>query len=339
MRLESDKSFDLSKGELGLSTMNEKGQVLVANNYLDERVLSNQIISRQFDTARGHFETDSSNACIWDMNADDYVQDLKWIDGNHFVYSSGSLLHLGQTADDGAFIAKVSFSTLHANLIREIDVNPVDPNVVVSAGYDGDVVVSDLFRLVDHVEHPGNSVVVIYSCKQVISSVLWHPLQPNLCSCTSEFGFFHMFDTRVKIKKSSVLVHDAERYDLLSHCVINDYSVQLGFGSSLLRSIDLRKPLQKGNEVVVTNEDVMGNLQYDPISETLVASGVSFINIFDVSDGGMSLKPSGVILGGARNVIFLPGVQGRILMVCQDGCMNSFNLLSHIHSNRINSSV
>jgi WD40 repeat protein len=92
----------------------------------------------------------------------------------------------------------VSFTQLHSDFIREIDVSPLFSNIVVSAGDDGRAVISDVERLVSSTDFPGSTSIHVYNAHQSVSSLSWSRFSSHVCCLTTDLGHFHAFDSRRK---------------------------------------------------------------------------------------------------------------------------------------------
>lgn len=91
----------------------------------------------------------------------------------------------------------VLFPDFHTDTIRELSVNPKISHLVISGGFDGNVFVTDISRLVDDIQrNEKKSENSVYLCKDVVGSVNWHPNDCNVASCTTDLGVLHVFDIR-----------------------------------------------------------------------------------------------------------------------------------------------
>jgi WD40 repeat protein len=107
------------------------------------------------------------------------------------------------------------FPDFHRDLIRELAVNQVQRNLILSGGFDGNVFVTDIEKLLtDMRRNERRSENSLYACRcasspmlpgvpsadrrcrDVVGSVRWVPESPVLASCTADIGMFHLFDIR-----------------------------------------------------------------------------------------------------------------------------------------------
>lgn len=94
---------------------------------------------------------------------------------------------------------------IHTDTIRQISKSTYNPLSLLSAGFDGNLCISDLSRLYEKNEKPETN---LFQVKEVIGSVSWSPKQ-GVCSCTTDTGIFHVFDVRTE--KKSILIHDTKK--------------------------------------------------------------------------------------------------------------------------------
>lgn len=107
-----------------------------------------------------------------------------------------------------------------------------------------------------------------YSPNEVIGSVLWHPTEPFVVSCTTDNGVFHVLDTRASFPN----VFGTEKSDLYAHCYRDDYTVLLGYGDGGISVLDLRRPA-----IVSSFRDpcmaAIGEIRYDRNTGSFVCFG------------------------------------------------------------------
>lgn len=106
----------------------------------------------------------------------------------------------------------VHFKGIHEDLIRELDIS-TDYGVplVLSGGYDGEVLISNIQQLVDYADFPGKGYVMAYDVHQVVSSVSWNRFCSNLALATTEHGYLHMFDTRMSGHEGNAQVYNSHK--------------------------------------------------------------------------------------------------------------------------------
>lgn len=95
---------------------------------------------------------------------------------------------------------------IHTDTIRQISISTYNPISLLSGGFDGNLCITDLTKLIEKNEKPETN---LFQCKDAIGSVAWSPKQ-GVCGCTTDVGVFHLFDVRSDQKKS-VLIHDTKK--------------------------------------------------------------------------------------------------------------------------------
>jgi len=179
-------------------------------------------------------------AAIWTTQAPGQVQDVRWIDSHHFVAAVDSNLVLGQSNGNFSFHDQVSFTQLHSDFIREIDVSPLFSNIVVSAGDDGRAVISDVERLVSSTDFPGSTSIHVYNAHQSVSSLSWSRFSSHVCCLTTDLGHFHAFDSRRKGRACTIGAIDTKENELTSHAILSEFQFLLGHLSGKIHAIDIR---------------------------------------------------------------------------------------------------
>lgn len=89
---------------------------------------------------------------------------------NNNVNEIGIFYHLPLT------FSIVLFPDFHTDSIRQLAVNPKNNAIVISGGFDGNVFVTNIARLVEDIQkNEKKSENSVYLCRDVVGSVAWHP--------------------------------------------------------------------------------------------------------------------------------------------------------------------
>ncbi|KAL6046738.1 G-protein beta WD-40 repeat domain containing protein, partial [Balamuthia mandrillaris] len=187
-------------------------------------------------------QPDSLFASLWTYTIDDHVRDIQWIDQDRALFAiANKLIYMRIGPEFSQRDMELTyFPVFHQDLIREISVSPFNKSLVLSGGFDGSVFVTDIERLCrDMATQQQRSENNNYPVHEVVSSVLWHPDDPYLASCTTDLGRYHQFDIRTERTRRSVVI-DTGRPELYCHAYKNAYEVIFGFGTGHLQLFDTR---------------------------------------------------------------------------------------------------
>jgi len=174
-----------------------------------------------------------------------HVRDIDWLDPHRVVVALNQKLGIVVLGENQTLNEIVLFPDFHTDTIRELAVNPKVPHLVISGGFDGNVFVTDISRLVDDIQrNEKKSENSVYLCKDVVGSVNWHPNDHNVASCTTDLGVLHVFDIRTDQSKPA-FVYDTQKIELYAHSYVDDFTLCLGYGDGTIAIHDIRfgKPL------------------------------------------------------------------------------------------------
>ena len=123
-----------------------------------------------------------------------HIRDIQWIDHNLIVLAANQKLGYIRLTPDAQVENIVMFPEFHKDTIREICVSEGNKNLVISGGFDGNVFVTDISRLVSDIQkNEKKSENSLYPCRDVVGSVNWHPYDNFVASCTTDTGVLHMY--------------------------------------------------------------------------------------------------------------------------------------------------
>eukprot|EP00761_Pharyngomonas_kirbyi_P003611 gb/GECH01003615.1/.p1 GENE.gb/GECH01003615.1/~~gb/GECH01003615.1/.p1 ORF type:complete len:387 (+),score=55.16 gb/GECH01003615.1/:1-1161(+) len=216
---------------------------------------------------------------LFPVNED--MRDLGWLTPNRLVVALDSKLGILELNDANEIASKpVLFPDFHKDTIRQISVNEGNSHLVLSGGFDGNVFVTNITRLVDDMEkNEQNSENSVYMCGDVVGSVSWHPRDFNVASCTTDPGWLHVFDIRTDQSKPA-FVYDTDKLELFAHTYIDDFMVALGYGDGQVQIHDIRN----GREVCSFTDPhlrAVGDLLYRPgPSGVLCAMGHAGLTLY-----------------------------------------------------------
>ncbi|KAI9913586.1 hypothetical protein PsorP6_005317 [Peronosclerospora sorghi] len=140
------------------------------------------------------------------------------------------------------YIAPIN--AVHADTIREVAVSPTKTSYVVSGGFDGTVVLTDLRN---HGDPQAASIIGKYNASDVVSSVRWAPSIPHL-SWTTDGGDFQVADTRVQSPQLQIPLYTSQNLTALgglyTHEYLSSFNIALGFEHGHIAFVDIRMPRQ-----------------------------------------------------------------------------------------------
>jgi WD40 repeat protein len=187
---------------------------------------------------------DDASVILHNYSIHEHVRDLDWLHGDEkrVVAALNNNLGIVVLSEDLVRIEDiVMFPTFHSDTIRNIAVNPMNPSLVISGGFDGKVFVTDISRLVHDIQKmEKKSENSVYMCHDVVGSVRWHPSDRNVASCTTDQGVLHVFDIRTDQTKPAFVYSANGKLELYSHAYMDDFTVCLGYGDGLIEIHDIR---------------------------------------------------------------------------------------------------
>lgn len=116
-----------------------------------EGLANNRLVFGKINfTSRGTRVLPSGKPAIWAHPVHANVRDVQWLSRSYVIAAVNDRLALVRVS--GADVLEVTCETLlmpaqHTDVIREIAVNPATPSLVLSGGYDGSVIVTDLAKV------------------------------------------------------------------------------------------------------------------------------------------------------------------------------------------------
>lgn len=213
----------------------------------------------------------------------DAVRDIQWFDPYRIVFAINHKLGLFVMTPEFNVESVVMFPEFHKDAVREICISEGNKNLVISGGFDGNVFVTDITRLVSDIEkNEKKSENSLYPCRDVVGSVSWHPSDSFLASCTTDTGTLHIFDIRTD-KRRPAIVHDSGKKELYCHAYQDTNSMLLGFGDGTLQSFDVRT-----KKTVSTLKDPyqrsIGEIRFDFKSRSFATFGVPSVSMWHYDD-------------------------------------------------------
>jgi len=216
----------------------------------------------------------------------DYVRDMHWVDTNILVVALNSKLGLLRLSPERTVDELVMFPEFHRDSIREIAVSHGNKSLVISGGFDGNVFVTDISRLVTDIQkNSKKSENSLYPCKDVVGSVAWHPEDGFLASCTTDTGTLHIFDVRTDRRRPAI-VYDAARRELYTHSYQNNVTMLLGFGDGAVQVFDIR---YKRELLTFMDPHVkqIGDIKFDPVTKHFANFGVPQFSLWNFEENSM----------------------------------------------------
>eukprot|EP01119_Soliformovum_irregulare_P010816 TRINITY_DN2669_c0_g1_i2.p1 TRINITY_DN2669_c0_g1~~TRINITY_DN2669_c0_g1_i2.p1 ORF type:complete len:442 (+),score=88.08 TRINITY_DN2669_c0_g1_i2:77-1402(+) len=244
----------------------------------------------------GHVDDHNNITSRFTYRLGDYVRDIQWIDTTHIVFAINQKLGLVRlNAADLTINDVVMFPEFHKDAIREICVSEGNTDLVISGGFDGNVFVTDISRLINDIQrNEKKSENSLYPCREVVGSVQWHPNEPCLASCTTDTGTLHIFDIRTD-KKRAAIVQDTQRRELFTHCYRDDTTMLLGYGDASIQPYDIRtrKMMPMFSDV---NQKQIGEIRFNYSERVFATFGSPQMSLWNY---GNEYSPAG-------NCLFVP---------------------------------
>ncbi|KAL0482025.1 hypothetical protein AKO1_013281 [Acrasis kona] len=157
----------------------------------------------------------------------EHVRDVDWLvgDDRRIVVALNNRIGIILLDEEASSISDiVMLPTFHTDTIRNVAVNPCNPRLVISGGFDGMVYVTDISRLVHDIQKmEKKSENSVYHCNDVVGSVRWHPSDRNVASCTTDQGVLHVFDIRTDQTKPAFVYSASGKLELYSHAYMDDF--------------------------------------------------------------------------------------------------------------------
>jgi len=220
----------------------------------------------------------------------DYVRDMLWIDPQHIVIATNHKLGLIRVSEEVNVEETVMFPEFHKDAIREIAANSrANRNLIISGGFDGNVFVTDISKLVHDIRgNQKKSENSLYPCKEVVSSVNWHPEDGYLASCTTDSGFLHIFDIRTD-KRRPAVIHDTEKKELFCHSYRDSNTLMMGFGDASVFMFDMRQR-RTFSTFVDPHQTQIGEIRFDHHTKNFAVFGVPQFTLWSYDDNGLYLN-------------------------------------------------
>jgi len=222
----------------------------------------------------------------------DHVRDVHWIGDSCVVVAINQKLALFRLNEERSSVNDiVMFPEFHKDTVREIAINSNNGNLVISGGFDGNVFVTDISRLVSDIRNnEKKSENSLYPCRDVVGSVSWHPEDAFLASCTTDTGMLHIFDVRTD-KKRPAIVFDSSKKGLYCHSYQNATSIFLGFGDGSIHVFDTR---YRRNAFIFQDpfQEQIGEIRFDYLSKTKIFAvfGCPEFSLWSCSDSNILLR-------------------------------------------------
>jgi len=219
-----------------------------------------------FTTNFKKYENNKPSLCTY--NISEHVRDLEWVNDEWVIFAVAQRVGLIKVGQDLIVADVVTFPDFHTDIVREISICHQNANMLISGGFDGNVFVTDIQKLVADIKrNEKKSENWLYPCKEVVGSVRWYPTSPFIGSCTTDTGLLHIFDLRVDHKRDSQ-VYDTLTNMLYTHAYKDENTVLLGFGNGTIQVYDLRKPkTTKINDIKDPGQTEIGDIRFDKNSE------------------------------------------------------------------------
>eukprot|EP01118_Nematostelium_gracile_P007235 TRINITY_DN2344_c0_g1_i1.p1 TRINITY_DN2344_c0_g1~~TRINITY_DN2344_c0_g1_i1.p1 ORF type:complete len:223 (+),score=58.88 TRINITY_DN2344_c0_g1_i1:804-1472(+) len=175
------------------------------------------------------------------------------------------------------------FPEFHKDAVREICISEGNKNLVISGGFDGNVFVTDITRLVSDIEkNEKKSENSLYPCRDVVGSVSWHPNDTFLASCTTDTGTLHIFDIRTD-KRRPAIVHDTGKKELYCHAYQDVNTMMLGFGDGTLQVFDIRNK-KTINSFKDPYQRAIGEIRFEFKSRSFITLGYPSVSMWRYDD-------------------------------------------------------
>jgi len=225
-----------------------------------------------FTTNFMKYENNKPSLCTY--NISEHVRDLEWVNNEWVIFAVAQRVGLIKVGQDLIVADVVSFPDFHTDIVREISICHQNANLLISGGFDGNVFVTDIQKLVADIKrNEKKSENWLYPCKEVVGSVRWYPTSPFIGSCTTDTGLLHIFDLRVDHKRDSQ-VYDTLTDMLYTHAYKDENTVLLGFGNGTMQVYDIRKPkTTKINDIKDPGQMEIGDIRFDKNSEIFAVFG------------------------------------------------------------------
>jgi len=225
-----------------------------------------------FTTNFKKYENNKPSLCTY--NISEHVRDLEWVNDEWVIFAVAQRVGLIKVGQDLIVADVVTFPDFHTDIVREISICHQNANMLISGGFDGNVFVTDIQKLVADIKrNEKKSENWLYPCKEVVGSVRWYPNSPFIGSCTTDTGLLHIFDLRVDHKRDSQ-VYDTLTNMLYTHAYKDENTVLLGFGNGTIQVYDLRKPkTTKINDIKDPGQMEIGDIRFDKNSEVFAVFG------------------------------------------------------------------
>jgi len=239
---------------------------------------------------------DSSVTVRFTCPLPEHLRDIIWIDGTNIIFAANSKIGLIKVNQDVTVEDTIMFPEFHKDTIREIAINSANGrHLIISGGFDGNVFVTDITRLTADIQkNEKKSENSLYPCKEVVSSVNWHPTDATLASCTTDSGILHIFDIRTD-KRRPAVVFDTTKKELYTHAYRDPSTLLLGFGDGTIQSFDVRSRrtfLTFADPHLSQLGDIkpqIGEIKFDHQTKNFAVFGTPEFSLWSFDDNAMQL--------------------------------------------------
>jgi len=239
---------------------------------------------------------DSSVTVRFTCPLPEHLRDIIWIDGTNIIFAANSKIGLIKVNHEVTVEDTIMFPEFHKDTIREIAINSAGGrHLIISGGFDGNVFVTDITRLTADIQkNEKKSENSLYPCKEVVSSVNWHPTDPTLASCTTDSGILHIFDIRTD-KRRPAVVFDTSKKELYTHAYRDPSTLLLGFGDGTMQTFDVRSRrtfLSFGDPHLAQIGDIkpqIGEIKFDHQTKNFAVFGSPEFSLWSFDDSAMHL--------------------------------------------------
>jgi len=241
----------------------------------------------EIDSKQPRSTTNNSLNLSFSHPVPDYIRDVLWFDEQHILFAANQkmgVLRVSPEKNAGVkFLEIVMFPEFHKDAIREVAVSDGNKNLVISGGFDGNVFVTDITKLISDIrKNEKKSENSLYPCREVVGSVSWHITDPYLASCTTDTGTLHIFDIRTD-KRRPAIVHDTTKKELYCHSYRDSNNIMLGFGDGTIQIFDLRSK-RCTLSMNDPHQNQIGEIRFDHKNNCFATYGSPSVSVFKAQE-------------------------------------------------------
>lgn len=115
--------------------------------------------------------------------------------------------------------AAVIIRTSHTDTLREAAISRHNARLVLSGGFDGNCVLTDLEKPEESLMHQ-HLTELARTSTDAVGSVRWHPAEASLCTATTDQGRCVLLDTRLALPALHIDLAKRVRYIFFHHVLL-----------------------------------------------------------------------------------------------------------------------